>query len=168
MSLRSASAALTLLLFAAPAHAQDAVVDSQTFLEKNLPSKRVVKPDEALRVKALLAKMTLHEKVGQMTQLTLAAVSDGQNENLKLSPEKLKKAIVDDGVSSILNVSDIAMPPAWWRERIKEIQAVAAQSRLKIPVIYGLDSIHGATYVAGSTLFPQPIGMAATPSTVAT
>ncbi len=160
MFLRTA-AALALVSCAPLATAQD-TADSQVFLEQNLPSKRAAKPDEARRVKELLAKMTLHEKVGQMTQLTLAAVSDGQNENLKLNPEKLRKAIVDDGVSSILNVADVAMPAAWWRERIKEIQAVAAQSRLKIPLVYGLDSIHGATYVAGSTLFPQPLGMAAT------
>ncbi len=158
MSLRAAGLAVAVL--AASASAQE-LPDSQAFLEKHQPPQRVA-AGQAAKVKALLAKMTLHEKVGQMTQLTLAAVSDGSNENLKLSPAKLEKAIVDDGVSSLLNVADIAMPASWWRERQKEIQAMVEKTRLKIPVVYGLDSIHGATYVAGATLFPQPLGMAAT------
>jgi beta-glucosidase len=159
MSLRTAAGLVLSLLVAAPVHPQGATADSQAFLEQNTPSKR--KPDDAARVRALLAKMTLREKVGQMTQLTLAAVSDGSDDALKFDREKLRKAILEDGVSSILNVNGIAMPASWWRERNKEIQAVVAESRLKIPVVYGLDSIHGATYVAGSTLFPQPLGMAA-------
>ena len=146
-----------------PAEAQQAaVVDSQAFLEANLPSRRTARPDDARRVKELLGQMTLREKVGQMTQLTIAPLADGKDQALRLNPEKLRKAVVEYGIGSILNVSDTAMPVAWWRDTIRQIQAAAAQSRLKIPVIYGLDSIHGATYVDGATLFPQPLGMAAT------
>src|SRR5260221_12384322 len=50
-----------------------------------------------------------------------------------------------------------------WHEIINQIQDSATKkTRLGIPVIYGIDSIHGANYVQGSTLFPQEIGMAAT------
>ena len=45
---------------------------------------------------------------------------------------------------------------------LQSVQAVAAKSRLKIPVLYGIDAIHGATYIKDSTLFPQAITMAAT------
>ena len=45
---------------------------------------------------------------------------------------------------------------------ITEIQDAAKQTRLKIPVLYGLDHIHGVTYIGGGTLFPQPIAQAAT------
>src|SRR5262249_58228037 len=66
------------------------------------------------------------------------------------------------GVGSILNVKDLALPVETWREIVPAIQKAAAETRLKIPVLYGIDSIHGANYVKGATLFPQPLGMAAT------
>ena len=77
-------------------------------------------------------------------------------------PAKLEKAIVKYGVGSILNVSDQALTLDRWHEFIAQIQDAAKKTRLGIPVIYGIDSIHGANYVQGATLFPQEIGMAAT------
>ncbi|MEP6788873.1 MAG: glycoside hydrolase family 3 N-terminal domain-containing protein, partial [Acidobacteriota bacterium] len=74
----------------------------------------------------------------------------------------LKKAVGKYGVGSFLKVSDQALTPEKWHELIGEIQRASAQTRLKIPNIYGIDSIHGANYVRGATLFPQEIGMAAT------
>src|SRR4029079_19267969 len=101
-------------------------------------------------------------KVGQMTQLEIGMITDGQDANLSINPEKLRKAVADYGVGSIINVKDTALTVAKWHELLSAIESAAAGTRLKIPVIYGIDSIHGATYVAGATLFPQPIGMAAT------
>ena len=60
------------------------------------------------RAKALLAKMTLKEKVGQMTQLELGMISDGAGDAIAINPGKLHKAIVEYGVGSILNVKDQA------------------------------------------------------------
>ncbi len=54
------------------------------------------------------------------------------------------------------------MTAAHWHDVISTIQAQADKDRLKIPVIYGIDAIHGVTYTLGSTLFPQEIAMAAT------
>ncbi|MGH9931291.1 MAG: glycoside hydrolase family 3 N-terminal domain-containing protein, partial [Pyrinomonadaceae bacterium] len=72
-------------------------------------------------------------------------------------------ALVRYGVGSILNVSEQALTLDKWHEMIGQIQAVATKkTRLGVPVIYGIDSIHGANYVQGATLFPQEIGMAAT------
>jgi beta-glucosidase len=106
--------------------------------------------------------MTLKEKVGQMTQLEIGMISDGQDAAIAINPDKLRKAVNDYGVGSILNVKDTALAPAKWHDVIAAIQQAAAGTRLKIPVIYGIDTIHGANYVAGATLFPQPLGMAAT------
>ena len=97
-----------------------------------------------------------------MMQLEIGMVTDGRDLDLKINPAKLKKAIDEYGVGSILNVKDQALPIAKWHEIVTAIQNAAAATRLKIPVVYGLDTIHGANYVAGATLFPQPLGMAAT------
>src|SRR4029079_1462858 len=86
----------------------------------------------------------------------------GSDAELHINPDKLRKALVEYGVGALLNVKDLALTPDKWHELISAIQAAAAQTRLKIPVMYGIDTIHGANYVAGATLFPQPLGMAAT------
>ena len=135
-------------------------LDSQAFLD--LHGRQAPPKVDAAKIQALVAQMTVKEKVGQMTQLELGMITDGWGDAVKVSPEKLRKAIADYGIGSILNVKDQAMPQAKWREIITAIQAEAQKTRLKIPVIYGLDSIHGANYVRGGTLFPQPLGMAAT------
>jgi len=114
------------------------------------------------KVDALIAQMTLEEKVGQMTEVTSDVVSTTKNGVHEIDPEKIKEAILKYHVGSILNVSGHAYDRKHWYEVISSIQAEAAQDRLKIPVIYGIDAIHGVTYTLGSTLFPQEIAMAAT------
>jgi len=112
---------------------------------------------------AILSKMTLEEKVGQMTQVTLGVVStptDGV-----LDPANLKKAVIDHKVGSILNVTGHALTLKEWQNLITQIQDESKKTRLKIPVLYGLDGIHGQTYTLGSTLFPQNIALAATRNT---
>ena len=122
-------------------------------------------PDEINRkVEALLQKMTLEEKIGQMTQVTIQVVSrKGPKGEHQLDPRKLRNAIVKHHVGSILNVDPGAYSLQHWHEIIRQIQDVATrETRLGIPVIYGIDAIHGANYTRGATLFPQSIGMAAT------
>ncbi len=148
-----------------PSGADDAalgIVDSQTFLRRNMTPAGPPASICGAAVEKLLAQMTLREKIGQMTQLEIGMVTDGQGQSIRINPEKLRKAVGEYGVGSILNVNDEALPASKWQEIIREIQAEVNKSRLKIPVLYGLDSIHGANYVAGSTLFPQPLAMAAT------
>ncbi len=128
-----------------------------------MPSMAGPERDNSQKIEALLKRMTLEEKVGQMTQLTIGMIAKGQDQNIQIDPEKLEKAIVRYGVGSILNVSDQALTPDKWHDTIRQIQEAATKkTRLGIPVIYGIDSIHGANYVQGATLFPQEIGMAAT------
>ena len=117
-------------------------------------------------IDALLSKMTIEEKVGQMTQLNLDVVCEGGIYNLvephHIEPAKLHKALVDYHVGSILNCGGHAYGLDQWHTIINTIQQVATtETRLKIPVIYGIDAIHGANYTLGSTLFPQPLAQAA-------
>ncbi|MDP3583321.1 MAG: glycoside hydrolase family 3 N-terminal domain-containing protein, partial [Ignavibacteria bacterium] len=116
------------------------------------------------KVKSLLAKMTLEEKVGQMTQITLQAVSTQaktKDQDHILDVAKLKEAIVKYKIGSMLNAWDAAFSLDYWHSIIKKVQDVALnKTRLKIPVLYGVDAIHGATYTFGSTLFPQSLAMA--------
>ena len=123
----------------------------------------------AVDIDALLKQMTIEEKVGQMTQVTLQVVADQPatvDQPFILNPEKLKEAITKYHVGSLLNVYDLAFTPEEWRDLITRIQDIATkETRLGIPVIYGVDAIHGANYTKGATLFPQSIAMAATFST---
>jgi beta-glucosidase len=140
---------------------QDGLVESDDFFQRALRS-RGSERDNSQRIEALLKQMTLEEKVGQMMQLTMEMIVSGHDQNIQIDPAKLDKAIGKYGVGSILNVYDQALTIDKWHEVINQIQASATKTRLKIPVIYGIDSIHGANYVRGATLFPQEIGMAAT------
>lgn len=118
------------------------------------------------KVQELLSKMSLEEKVGQMTQITLQVVSKTQgtrNQHHQLDLAKLEEAITKYHIGSIINVYDKAHELEYWHEVIGKIQDVAlTKTRLKIPVLYGIDAIHGATYTKGSTLFPQSLAMAST------
>src|SRR5260370_13560979 len=116
----------------------------------------------AAAVEKLLGQMTLKEKIGQMTQLEIGMVTDGRGQSIRINPEKLHKAVSEYGVGSIIHVNDEALPAEKWHEIIRAIQGEAKKSRLQITVLYGIDSIHGPNYIIGSTLFPQPLAMAAT------
>ena len=116
------------------------------------------------KVEAMLKQMTLDEKIGQMTQVTMGVVAKGGggNEDGALDPAALKKAVIDYKVGSILNTTAHALPVETWQQVQSQIQDEAKKTRLRIPVIYGLDGIHGQTYTLNATLFPQNIAMAAT------
>jgi beta-glucosidase len=108
--------------------------------------------------------MTTEEKVGQMTQITLEqfAKSD-QDGYLILDEQKLRDGIVQHHLGSILNCGGQARTVQNWQEIIAKIQDIATkETRLGIPIIYGIDTIHGANYVLDATIFPQNIAMAAT------
>src|SRR5438876_2202247 len=137
------------------------IKDSDEFFQNAIRS-RAPGRDYSQKIEALLRQMTVEEKVGQMTQLTLAMIVNGHDQNIEIDPAKLEKAIDKYGVGSILNTYDQALTPDKWQDIITQIQTAAKKTPLGIPVIYGIDSIHGANYVQGSTLFPQETGMAAT------
>ncbi|WP_035675534.1 glycoside hydrolase family 3 N-terminal domain-containing protein [Flavobacterium frigidarium] len=114
------------------------------------------------KVKALLSKMSNEEKVGQMTQITVTNFEVTGRKGV-IDAAKLKEGIQKYHIGSILNVPNPGAPTVKrWREVIATISDEANKTRLKIPVLYGIDAIHGASYTQGATLFPQQIGLAAT------
>lgn len=143
-----------------------------------IPSARAQTVVDEDRVEDLLEQMTLEEKIGQMTQLTLQELTrekaaaaagptavDGSGEGgylARFDPEKLREAVVDHHLGSVLNVVDHALPIEHWHELIGQLQEVATEeTRLGIPVVYGIDAVHGANYLIGGTVFPHNIGLAA-------
>lgn len=113
-------------------------------------------------VSSLISNMSLEEKVGQMTQVTIDLILKDKS-NTEVDPEKLRTAIVDRKVGSILNVKGNAYTLKEWHSIINQIQDLAtSETPNAIPVLYGIDAIHGASYIRGGTLFPHNIGMAAT------
>lgn len=116
------------------------------------------------KVKELLTKMSLEEKVGQMTQVNLnvVLVNGYGNQDGKIDTALLRKAIVDYKVGSILNAINHAYDIPTWHKIIRQIQDEAMKTPNKIPVVYGIDAIHGVTFTLNSTIFPQNISMGAT------
>src|SRR5437764_13749266 len=82
--------------------------DSDLFFQNTI---RAAGPqrDNSQRIETLLKRMTLEEKVGQMTQLAIGMISTGRDQNIQIDPAKLDKAIVRYGVGSILNVAEQAL-----------------------------------------------------------
>jgi len=120
------------------------------------------------KVEALINKMSIEEKVGQMAQITLDVIGKGGDrysaaQPISLDAAKMQDAFAKYHIGSVLNAAgNKALTPQKWFEVISEIQKASLKTdRNKIPVIYGVDEIHGATYTVGATMFPQQIAQAA-------
>lgn len=116
------------------------------------------------QIEALLKKMTLDEKVGQMCELTIDLLQKRTNppaKEFQIDEAMLDSVIGKYKVGSILNVPNgMAQSVEKWQEIIKRIQE-KSMKEIGIPCIYGVDQIHGTTYTLGGTFFPQGINMAA-------
>lgn len=121
------------------------------------------------RIDDLLREMTLEEKIGQMTQINnseiVTSADWGAGADLKieiaLDTAKLGAILRKYHVGSFLN--GIAVPAETWYQFYKDIQEYNMRvSRLKIPIIYGVDHMHGPNYLEGATIFPHAINTAAT------
>jgi beta-glucosidase len=129
------------------------------------------------RVDDLLRRMTLEEKVGQMDQIVIGELRDttppasgdcnnsGGN-NDPLQTVCLQRVLIDFHTGSILSGgtdNPVDNTGRGWAEQYNTIQHYAIEhSRLHIPVIYGVDAVHGFGHPFEATLFPQSIGMGAT------
>jgi beta-glucosidase len=106
----------------------------------------------AARVAALLGRMTLDEKIGQMTQVDRAYLASESD-------------IATFGLGSVLSGGG-STPPTntaeGWADMIDGYQRAALSSRLGIPILYGVDAVHGHGNVHGATVFPHNIGLGAT------
>jgi len=121
------------------------------------------------QVEKRLKTLTLEEKVGQMSQIDLSVLAVGKicevADPIRLDTAKLRLAFRRYKVGSVLNCGCgfHALSRKRWLELIDSIQeANTRYTAHGIPVLYGIDAIHGANYTLGSTLFPQQIGQAAT------
>ena len=105
------------------------------------------------RVRDLLARMTLADKVGQMTQ--------GERANIYPDPGQ----ITELRLGSVLSGGGSTPPdntPTGWADMVDTFQRHALATPLQIPMIYGIDSVHGNGNLAGATIFPHNIGLGAT------
>jgi beta-glucosidase len=99
-----------------------------------------------------LKAMSLEEKIGQMTQADLKAVGD-------------RADVAKYALGSMLSGGDSDpddISPSGWAKTHDELQSWALKSRLKIPLIYGIDAVHGHNNVDGAVVFPHNVGLGAT------
>ena len=104
----------------------------------------------AARAQALLAQMSIEEKIGQMTQLEQGSVDP--------------KGVTDLLLGSVLSGGGGAPAQndaAGWYRMVKDYQDAALHTRLGIPMLYGVDAVHGHNNVPGATIFPQQVGLGA-------
>ena len=121
------------------------------------------------RVDDLIGRMTLEEKVGQMSQyvgikllaqseknmsIEQMAKSDARGFYPNLHSSKMPAFIETGKVGSFLHVVNA--------KEANQLQRHAKKSRLGIPLLIGIDAIHGTAMVSGATVYPTPIGMAST------
>ena len=112
------------------------------------------------KVEKVLKGMTLEQKAGQLVQLNISVLEDASRE--KIDPVKLDKIIGEYKVGSILNVMhDRAHSREHTAAMVRQIQEKSMEV-LGIPCIYGLDMIHGASYLTEGSLYPQEINLGAT------
>ena len=117
-------------------------------------------------IDSLINTMSIEQKIGQMTQINIDVISKGEVYKLKSPHEidslKLDVAVNKYYVGSVLNAAGYPFSRQHWEKIITTIQKKATSQGSKIPIIYGIDAIHGANYTVGATLFPQQIALAAT------
>ena len=125
----------------------------QTAVKPSIPVDKEIEK----KVENTLKRMTLEEKVGQMTQITVTAIADGLN-----LTQVADSMIRVHKIGSVLNTPDgEAQTPQDYDVLVKELNRMSMEY-IGIPCLYGLDHIHGVSYVSGGTLFPQEINIAAT------
>ena len=122
-------------------------------VEPSIPSDRQMER----KIEKILKGLTLEEKVGQMTQITITAMHDGK----ELTPVADSMIRVHK-IGSVLNtINSEAQTPEVWEKTVQELNRMSMEY-IGIPCLYGLDHIHGTSYVAGGVLFPQGINIGAT------
>jgi beta-glucosidase len=159
--LRAAFAATAAVALTVPLTQSSSQADPNhgSYLDATAPTKA--------RVTDLLRRMTLEEKVGQMVQIRVGKLrGDCDYGTGALNNDCMKSVLVDGHTGSILSgggAHPVQNTPRAWAETTNGIQKYALDNnRLKIPVIYGADGVHGHNNVVSATMFPQQIGVGAT------
>ncbi|WP_433143316.1 glycoside hydrolase family 3 protein [Actinomadura nitritigenes] len=146
--IRRSLIALAVAASAVPAASGPALADapaSAPYLNPRLPV--------AQRVSDLLGRMTLEEKIGQMTQAERGAIDSDPSQITGLA---LGSVLSGGGSVPADNT------PSGWADMVDRYQAAALKTRLKIPLLYGIDSVHGDNNLVGATVFPHNNAMGAT------
>ncbi|MBA0817525.1 hypothetical protein Gohar_025594 [Gossypium harknessii] len=102
-----------------------------------------------VRIKDLIGRMTLEEKIGQMIQI----------ERNVSSPEVMRKYFIGSLLSGGGSEPTPQASPKDWIDMVNEFQKGSLSSRLGIPMIYGIDAVHGHNNVYKATIFPHNIGL---------
>ncbi|WP_333767905.1 glycoside hydrolase family 3 N-terminal domain-containing protein [Streptomyces sp. IBSBF 2435] len=128
------------------------------------PSYTNAKAPIDVRVKDLLKRMTLEEKIGQMDQISVVNMQgDCQWSGGAFTESCMKSVLVDNAAGSILSgggAGPTVNTPSNWATMVNTVQKYAVEkTRLHIPIIYGVDAVHGHNNVLGATIFPQEIGL---------
>ena len=110
-------------------------------------------------IEHLLSQMTLEEKIGQMTQLCASSITLDGTKNLDLNAEKIGQLINRYHIGSFISGTG---PAAKWSAFMTELQGAAKRSRLQIPLVFGIDHVHGSSYVTEGTIFPHNLNLANT------
>jgi beta-glucosidase len=116
-----------------------------------LPYQNAVLPVRQ-RVQDLLSRMTLAEKIGQMTQAERASVD---TDTSKITTDNLGSVLSGGGSVPTPNT------PTAWADMVDRYQQAALATRLQIPILYGIDTVHGDGNMYGATVFPHDIGLGA-------
>ncbi len=139
---------LMLLLLTTPVLAQDATAEAPP--PDDAPYKNASLPVED-RVNDLLSRMTVEEKIGQMTLVEKNSIDADDITSLYIG------ALLSGGGGHPANNTVEA-----WADMVNGFQQKALATRLGIPLIYGADGVHGHNNLKGATIFPQEVGMGAT------
>jgi beta-glucosidase len=135
---------------AAPVDGEDAASsDQQAAPPADAPYRDAARPIDE-RIEDLLGRMTLDEKLGQMTLVEKDALADGD-----LALLSIGAVLSGGGGAPRVNT------PERWADKVDAFQQEALTSRLGIPILYGVDAVHGHNNVVGATIFPHNIGLGA-------
>jgi beta-glucosidase len=122
-----------------------------------MPPSPLIQPRTEAFVESLLARMSLDDKIGQMVQADIGSISPQDLVHYKLG------AILAGGLSAPGN--NLHAPPAAWRALVSAFQKAALEdastSHPAIPILFGIDAVHGDAKIPGATIFPHNIGLGA-------
>jgi beta-glucosidase len=158
---------LRLLVAAVLALATVAIGTSAATAQPRLPTYRVATAPINDRVADLVNRMTLEEKIGQMAVFNISGIQgDCEWSGGELNETCMKQILVDAKIGNILSgggATPAQNTPRAWAEMVNAVQKYAIDnSRLHLPITYGVDAVHGHNNVVGATKFQQQIGLGAT------
>jgi beta-glucosidase len=146
-----AAAAVTTPTFAATGHHRGGQARSRD-ASGTLPYENPLLP-VSQRVQDLMSRMTLADKIGQMTQAERASVD---SDTSKITTDRLGSILSGGGSVPTPNT------PTAWADMVDRYQSAALATPLHIPILYGIDTVHGDGNMYGATVFPHDIGLGAT------